>query len=89
MGFTVTVVYDNETLDESLATDWGFAAVVKDSRGAMLLFDTGADGDILERNMRLLNIDPQGPCRRTLDDPCEVPAGDVLRPSRTAAWPFT
>ena len=59
MGFTVTVIYDNETLDESLATDWGFAAVVKDSRGAMLLFDTGADGDILEGNMRLLNIDPQ------------------------------
>ncbi len=59
MGFTVTVIYDNETLDKSLATDWGFAAVVKDSRGTMLLFDTGADGGILERNMRLLKIDPQ------------------------------
>ena len=59
MGFTITVVYDNETLDESLATDWGFAAVVKDSRDTMLLFDTGADGDILERNMRLLQMDPQ------------------------------
>ncbi len=59
MGFTVTVVYDNETLDKSLATDWGFAAVVKDSRDTMLLFDTGADGEILERNMRLLQMDPQ------------------------------
>jgi len=59
MGFTITVVCDNETLDESLATDWGFAAVVKDSRDTMLLFDTGADGDILERNMRLLQMDPQ------------------------------
>ena len=59
MGFTITVVYDNETLDQSLATDWGFAAVVKDSRGAMLLFDTGADADILLRNMRLLEFDPQ------------------------------
>ena len=59
MGFTVTVVYDNDALDESLATDWGFAAVVQDSQGTMLLFDTGADGDILERNMRLLQMDPQ------------------------------
>ena len=57
MKFVVTVVYDNETLDRSLGTDWGFAAVVTDSAGKMLLFDTGADGGLLESNLKTLGLD--------------------------------
>ena len=57
MEFTVTVVYDNETLDRALGTDWGFAAVVTDAAGRMLLFDTGADGALLQSNMRSLGMD--------------------------------
>ncbi|MBN1857144.1 MAG: MBL fold metallo-hydrolase [Dehalococcoidia bacterium] len=56
MRFTVTVVYDNETLDRSLGVDWGFAAVIVDASGKMLLFDTGAGGPLLEANMMALGF---------------------------------
>jgi 7,8-dihydropterin-6-yl-methyl-4-(beta-D-ribofuranosyl)aminobenzene 5'-phosphate synthase len=53
----ITVVYDNYAYDERLATDWGFAALVK-YQGHTLLFDTGANGRILMQNMNILEIDP-------------------------------
>lgn len=54
---TITIVYDNNTYDPGLTTDWGFAAVVTYG-GHTLLFDTGADGNTLLGNMRALGIEP-------------------------------
>ncbi|MBN1282567.1 MAG: MBL fold metallo-hydrolase [Proteobacteria bacterium] len=54
----ITIVYDNNRPeDAALRADWGFACVV-DYAGRRVLFDTGADGDILLRNMKHLGIDP-------------------------------
>ena len=54
---TITVVYDNRSLQHDLTPDWGFACVV-DAAGHRLLFDTGAKGDLLLANMRKLGIAP-------------------------------
>lgn len=54
---TVTVVYDNRSLQKDLTPDWGFACVV-DAAGHRLLFDTGAKGDLLLANLKQLSIDP-------------------------------
>jgi len=54
---TITVVYDNSSLQKDLMSDWGFACVV-DAAGHRLLFDTGAKGDLLLANVRKLGIDP-------------------------------
>jgi 7,8-dihydropterin-6-yl-methyl-4-(beta-D-ribofuranosyl)aminobenzene 5'-phosphate synthase len=53
----ITVIYDNVPYDKRLKTDWGFAALVE-YRGQSVLFDTGANGEILLANMRTLGIDP-------------------------------
>jgi 7,8-dihydropterin-6-yl-methyl-4-(beta-D-ribofuranosyl)aminobenzene 5'-phosphate synthase len=54
---TFTVVFDNYAHDPALETDWGFACLVEADE-TTVLFDTGADGDILVRNMRALGKDP-------------------------------
>ncbi len=54
---TLTIVYDNRTLDDSLAPDWGFGCVV-DRGGTRLLFDTGAKADLLTGNLARLGIEP-------------------------------
>jgi len=53
----VTIIYDNTAFDKTLEADWGFAALIE-AYGRTLLFDTGANGEILLRNMRVLKIDP-------------------------------
>ncbi|MCX6843605.1 MAG: MBL fold metallo-hydrolase [candidate division WOR-3 bacterium] len=54
---TITVVYDNRSQQKDLTPDWGFACVV-DAAGHRLLFDTGAKGELLLANMKMLGIDP-------------------------------
>lgn len=54
----ITILYDNETLDPELEADWGFAALVE-ACGRTILFDTGASGRLLLKNMEKLNISPQ------------------------------
>jgi len=54
----ITVVYDNRSLQKDLTPDWGFACVV-DAAGHRLLFDTGAKGELLLANMKMLGIDPK------------------------------
>ncbi len=54
---TITVVYDNRSLQQDLTPDWGFACVV-DAADHRLLFDTGAKGDLLLANAKKLGIDP-------------------------------
>jgi len=54
----ITIIYDNETIREDLIADWGFACLVE-AHGQRILFDTGANGDILLGNMNTLGIAPQ------------------------------
>jgi len=54
----VTIIYDNTSARPDLQADWGFSALV-DIEERKILFDTGADGDILLSNMKRLEINPQ------------------------------
>lgn len=54
---TVTILFDNTSARENLETGWGFAALVE-APGHTVLFDTGADGDVLIRNLRALGKEP-------------------------------
>lgn len=53
----ITIIYDNNPMLEGLKTDWGFACLVEFQK-TKLLFDTGDNGDILLKNMEILNIEP-------------------------------
>ena len=56
MAFELTILYDNESTDASVKPDWGFAALVVNANGDRVLFDTGANGAILERNAIALGV---------------------------------
>jgi len=43
---------------KDLQADWGFSALVEGENISRILFDTGANGNILLSNMEKLNIDP-------------------------------
>ncbi len=53
---TLTIIYDNMVFNPVLQADWGFSALIQ-AHGRALLFDTGANGGILLRNMQKLKID--------------------------------
>jgi len=57
MAGRVTILYDNMAFEEGMAEDWGFSCLVEAGETRML-FDTGARGDLLLRNMQWLGIDP-------------------------------
>jgi 7,8-dihydropterin-6-yl-methyl-4-(beta-D-ribofuranosyl)aminobenzene 5'-phosphate synthase len=54
-----SIVYDNNSFDAKLRTDWGFACFVEGLEKS-ILFDSGADGRILLSNLEKLGIQPQG-----------------------------
>ena len=54
----VIIIYDNTSTKSDLQADWGFSALVEIEE-RRILFDTGADGDILLSNMERLKINPQ------------------------------
>jgi len=54
---TLTVLFDNFWTDDRLQTGWGFAALLETPEHTVL-FDTGADGEVLLENMRLMGKDP-------------------------------
>jgi 7,8-dihydropterin-6-yl-methyl-4-(beta-D-ribofuranosyl)aminobenzene 5'-phosphate synthase len=54
----VTILYDNEALQEGLTADWGFSCLIE-AYGRKILFDTGGSGSILLKNMDVLGIDPR------------------------------
>jgi len=54
MAVRITVVYDNELVQEDLRSGWGFSALVDQD----VLFDTGADADSLLANLDGLGVDP-------------------------------
>lgn len=54
----MSVVYDNNPYDENLKTDWGFSCFVEGPEKS-ILFDSGANGQILLSNMEKLGIQPE------------------------------
>jgi 7,8-dihydropterin-6-yl-methyl-4-(beta-D-ribofuranosyl)aminobenzene 5'-phosphate synthase len=54
----ITVIYDNCALKAGLGTGWGFSSLIETEDEPPVLFDTGADGVTLLRNMKQLGIDP-------------------------------
>ena len=54
----ITVVYNNVLYQTGLTTDWGFSCVIE-GLGKTILFDTGADGDLLLANMKRLGVKPE------------------------------
>ncbi len=54
----LTVVFNNEVADSSLASLWGFSCLIE-GYDRTILFDTGANGDTLLDNMRRLGLDPR------------------------------
>jgi len=55
---SLTVVYDNEVFQRGLRAGWGFSCLVEIEE-TKVLFDTGADGEILLYNIDKLNINPK------------------------------
>ncbi len=54
---TVTILYDNIWHDDRLDIDWGFAALIEMGETTVLL-DTGTQGDMFMRHLRILGKDP-------------------------------
>jgi len=52
----MTVLYDNNALVEGTTADWGFACILQ-GPNETILFDCGAQADVLVHNSRLLGID--------------------------------
>jgi 7,8-dihydropterin-6-yl-methyl-4-(beta-D-ribofuranosyl)aminobenzene 5'-phosphate synthase len=53
----ITILYDNQSSQESLKADWGFSCLIE-AYDKRILFDTGGSCKILLKNMDALNIDP-------------------------------
>jgi len=54
----ITIIYDNAAFRKDLQADWGFSCLVEEADSPRVLFDTGANGEILLNNMEKLEIDP-------------------------------
>ena len=52
----VTILYDAFSANPQLTRDWGFSALVE-HEGKRILFDTGNNPEIFERNVKALNVD--------------------------------
>lgn len=55
---SISTVYDNYAVNQSLSTDWGFGCVLK-MPNIDILFDTGTNGSMLLTNMEIMNINPK------------------------------
>jgi 7,8-dihydropterin-6-yl-methyl-4-(beta-D-ribofuranosyl)aminobenzene 5'-phosphate synthase len=54
-GATITILYDNVPGERTLETGWGFSCYIEGYEKT-ILFDTGAQGDVLLSNMAKLHI---------------------------------
>ena len=54
----ITVLFDNISRVDGLQTEWGYACLIEGLE-QIILFDTGADGDILMANIDRLGVDAQ------------------------------
>jgi len=55
----ITIVYDNQKIEERLISDWGFSCYIEADK-KKILFETGGNGRTLLHNLRILDIDPAG-----------------------------
>ncbi len=55
-GVTITYLYDNTAATPGTRADWGFACLVQ-GHGRTVLFDTGANSEILRHNLDALGVD--------------------------------
>ena len=55
----ITILFNNVSHMPGLASGWGFSCLVEGPEKT-ILFDTGADGEMLLANMRRLELDPKG-----------------------------
>lgn len=55
---TITVVFDNTALQPGTRADWGFSCLVEGLEKTVL-FDTGANGELLLANMEALGVSPR------------------------------
>jgi 7,8-dihydropterin-6-yl-methyl-4-(beta-D-ribofuranosyl)aminobenzene 5'-phosphate synthase len=53
----ITTVYDNNKFNPKIDTDCGFSCVIEHPNGK-IIFDSGAKPEILENNLKKLDIDP-------------------------------
>ncbi len=53
----ITIIIDNESFQSGLRSDWGFSCLVEIEK-RKILFDTGANGNMLIDNMEKLKLDP-------------------------------
>jgi len=53
----LTILYDNTSLRNDLIPDWGFACLIE-GEDRRILFDTGAKGELLLSNMKMLDVSP-------------------------------
>src|SRR5687768_5255983 len=52
----ITVLVDAFGTDAAMTKDWGYAALIE-TGGKRILFDTGSDPNILEKNVRAKGVD--------------------------------
>lgn len=52
----ITILYDNNSASSQAKADWGFACLIEGTEKT-ILFDTGADGDVLLNNIDKLGVD--------------------------------
>jgi len=55
----LTIIYDNTAYKPNLTADWGFSCLIQGDDLPTILFDTGANGNILLSNMEKLDINPE------------------------------
>lgn len=55
----ITIIYDNKPYKENFEANWGFSSLVEIGDAPRILFDTGAQGNILLSNMKKLDIKPK------------------------------
>jgi 7,8-dihydropterin-6-yl-methyl-4-(beta-D-ribofuranosyl)aminobenzene 5'-phosphate synthase len=53
----ITVLYNNIPHAQGYECQWGFACLIRGPQNT-ILFDTGGNGNVLLRNMELLQVDP-------------------------------
>lgn len=53
----ITNIYDNIKCNNEFVKDWGFGCII-DHLDKRIIFDTGAKPEILEKNLKLAQIDP-------------------------------
>ncbi len=56
-SLTITYLYDNTAVSAGTKPDWGFSCLIQ-GNGRNVLFDTGANPDVLRANMAALRVDP-------------------------------